>query len=414
MNLEEIKKIEAQRLLPTYDRTPLHFVGGSGVWLRDENGVEYLDLLSGIGVNALGYGHPAIEKAIADQSKKLLHISNLFYHDGQARLAEKLASTTGLDRAFFCNSGTEAWEAALKLARAYSQLRQREGHPAGTKILAMDNSFHGRTMGSLSTTHKQKYREPFTPLVPGVEFVRWNDVADLHAKFSPEVCAVCIEVLQGEGGLRSVSPEFLRAARELTEQSGSLLLLDEIQSGIGRTGDWCAYQHYGVKPDMTTLAKPLAGGLPLGALLCTNEVARAMEPGLHGTTFGGGPLACAVALAVFKTIEDENLLAHVREVGAYFENCLQELKAHHDAIVEVRGRGLMLGLELNDVEVAKAVAAEMLAQKVIINRTSDVVLRFLPPFLIQEEHVDRAIEALDAALSKAAEPALTGGVPHGN
>ncbi len=414
MKLEEIKKIEAERLLPTYDRTPVHFVGGNGVWLRDESGVEYLDLLSGIGVNALGYGHPAIEQAIAEQSKKLLHISNLFYHDGQARLAEKLAAVTGLDRAFFSNSGTEAWEAALKLARAYSQLRQREGHAAGTKILALDSSFHGRTMGSLATTHKLKYREPFVPLVPGVEFVRWNDVADLRAKFSPEVCVVCIEVLQGEGGLRSVSQEFLQAARELTEQAGSLLLLDEIQSGMGRTGEWCAYQHYGIKPDMTTLAKPLAGGLPLGALLSTNEVARAMEPGLHGTTFGGGPLACAVALAVFKTIEDEGLLAHVTEVGGYFESCLRQLKSRHDAIVEVRGRGLMLGLELNDAEVAKAVAAEMLAQKVIINRTSEVVLRFLPPFLIEEEHIDRAIEALDAALSKAAEPALTGGIRHGN
>lgn len=410
MKLEEIKKIEARRLLPTYDRTPVHFVGGDGVWLRDENGDEYLDLLSGIGVNALGYGHPAIEQAIAEQSRKLLHISNLFYHDGQARLAEKLAAITGLDRAFFSNSGTEAWEAALKLARAYAQLRQKEGQVAGTKILALENSFHGRTMGSLSTTHKTKYREPFVPLVPGVEFVRWNDVADLKAKFSPEVCVVCIEVIQGEGGLRSVSAEFLQAARELTQQAGSLLLLDEIQSGIGRTGDWCAYQHYGVKPDMTTLAKPLAGGLPLGALLCTDEVARAMEPGLHGTTFGGGPLACAVALAVLKTIEDEKILEHVREVGDYFKDRLLELKTQHDCIVEVRGRGLMIGLELNDADLAKAVAAELLAQKVIINRTSEVVLRFLPPFVIEKQHIDRAIDALDAALTKTAVPALTGGV----
>ncbi len=414
MKLEEIRKIEAQRLLPTYDRTPVHFVGGSGVWLRDENGVEYLDLLSGIGVNALGYGHPAIEKAIADQSKKLLHISNLFYHDGQARLAEKLASPTGLDRAFFCNSGTEAWEAALKLARAYSQLRRREGHPAGTKYSRWTIPSTVAPWALSRPLTNKNIASPSLPSCPASSSSAGMMSPICTRSFRPKSVPSASKSLQGEGGLRRVSPEFLQAARELTEQSGSLLLLDEIQSGIGRTGDWCAYQHYGVKPDMTTLAKPLAGGLPLGALLCTNEVARAMEPGLHGTTFGGGPLACAVALAVFKTIEDENLLAHVREVGAYFENSLQELKARHDAIVEVRGRGLMLGLELNDVEVAKAVAAEMLAQKIIINRTSDVVLRFLPPFLIQEEHVDRAIEALDAALSKAREPALTGGVPHGN
>jgi acetylornithine/N-succinyldiaminopimelate aminotransferase len=410
MKLEEIKRIEARRLLPTYDRTPVHFVGGHGVWLRDENGDDYLDLLSGIGVNALGYGHPAIERAIAEQSCQLLHISNLFYHDGQAKLAEKLAAITGLDRAFFSNSGTEAWEAALKLARAYAQLRQKEGHTAGTKILALENSFHGRTMGSLSTTHKTKYREPFAPLVPGVEVVRWNDVADLQAKFSAEVCVVCIEVIQGEGGLRSVSPEFLQTAREITRQAGSLLLLDEIQSGIGRTGEWCAYQHYGVKPDMTTLAKPIAGGLPLSALLCTDEVSHAMEPGLHGTTFGGGPLACAVALAVLKTIEDEKILKHVSQVGDYFKDRLLELKAEHDCIVEVRGRGLMIGLELNDADLAKAVAAELLGQKVIINRTSEVVLRFLPPFVIEKKHIDRAIDALDAALTKAAVPVLTGGV----
>jgi len=414
MKLSEIRAQEARLLLPTYDRTPIHFVGGEGVWLRDEDGNKYLDLLSGIGVNALGYGNPVIEQAIAEQSRKLLHISNLYFHDCQAQLAEKLTAMTGLDRAFFCNSGTEAWEAALKLARAYAAKQRQGGKNIGTKFLALDHSFHGRTMGSVSTTHKEKYREPFAPLIPGVEFVRFNDVADLRAKFSSDVCGICIEVLQGEGGIHAVSAEFLEVARELTRSTGSLLLLDEIQSGLGRTGRWCAYQHYDVQPDIVTLAKPLAGGLPLGAMLCTNEVATAMEPGLHGTTFGGGPLACAVALAIIGEIEEKKILDHVNSVGSYFKQQLEVLAGKHDCIVEVRGMGLMLGVELDDSEVAKAVASEMLTQRILINRTSDVVLRFLPPFVIEKEHIDRAIQALDGALSKAGSPVVLEEVAHGN
>jgi acetylornithine/N-succinyldiaminopimelate aminotransferase len=413
MKLEEIRSKEAQLLLPTYDRTPIHFAGGDGVWLHDEDGNAYLDLLSGIGVNALGYRNPAIEQAIAEQSRKLLHISNLYFHDGQARLAEKLTAMTGLDRAFFCNSGTEAWEAAMKLARACAGLQRKRGKNVGTKFLALEHSFHGRTMGSVSTTHKEKYREPFAPLIPTVEFVRFNDVDDLRAKFSSDVCGVCIEVVQGEGGIHPVSAEFLATARELASAAGSLLLLDEIQSGLGRTGKWCAYQHYGVHPDITTLAKPLAGGLPLGAMLCTNEVAEAMEPGLHGTTFGGGPLACAVALAVIADIEERKLLEHVNATGNYFKRRLEALATKYGCIVAVRGIGLMLGVEINDADLAKAIAADLLAHRILINRTSDVVLRFLPPFVIEKEHIDRALHALDSALLKLA-PAAMEEVVHGN
>jgi len=413
MKLQDIRSQEAKLLLPTYDRTPIHFVRGEGVWLRDEDGNKYLDLLSGIGVNALGYGNAAIEKAISEQSRKLLHISNLYFHDGQAQLAEKLTAMTGLDRAFFCNSGTEAWEAAMKLARAYAGLQRKRGKNIGTKFLALEHSFHGRTMGSVSTTHKEKYREPFAPLIPSVEFVRFNDVTDLRAKFSPEICGVCIEVIQGEGGIHAVSQEFLETARELTQAAGSLLLLDEIQSGLGRTGKWCAYQNYGVKPDITTLAKPLAGGLPLGAMLCTNEVATAMEPGLHGTTFGGGPLACAVALAVINEIEQKKILDHVSSVGDYFKQQLESLAKKRECIVTVRGTGLMLGVEINDPELAKAIAADMLAQRILLNRTSDVVLRFLPPFVIEKEHIDQAIHALDSAMQKLA-PVTMEEVAHGH
>ncbi|HTU52240.1 MAG TPA: aspartate aminotransferase family protein [Acidobacteriaceae bacterium] len=407
MKLNDIRTAEAKLLVKTYDRTPISFVGGEGVHLLDENGVRYLDLLSGIGVCALGYGHPAILAAIDQQSRKLMHTSNLFYHPGQAELALRLTEMTGLDRVFFCNSGTEAWEAALKLARAYATLRRSEGFPLGTKILALEHSFHGRTMGSVSTTHKQNYRKPFEPLLAGVEFVRFDDVADLEAKFSDEVCAVCLEPVQGEGGIRPVSKEFFAAARRLTQRTGALLLADEIQSGLGRTGEWCAYQHYGILPDVTTLAKPLGCGIPIGAMLCTEEAARAFSPGMHGTTFGGGPLACAVAIAVVDTMRRDNLLDHIRKTGKYFFEQLQSLAKRHSAVVEIRGKGLMLGVELSNPDLTKYVVAQMMERHIIINRTSETVLRFLPPFIVEPKHIDQAVQALDEILSSASAANLT-------
>lgn len=398
--LDQIKAAESRLLLSTYERNPILFVGGQGVHIVDENGTKYLDLLSGIGVNALGYASPVIEQAIARQSRALIHTSNLFYHEGQAELALRLTERTGLDRCFFANTGTEAWEGALKLARAYAGLRRGEGANIGTKFLALENSFHGRTFGSVSTTHKAKYREPFAPVVPGVEFVRFNDVADLRAKFSNEVCAILVEVIQGEGGVRPLSQEFFAEARALTSSTGALLIADEIQAGMGRTGKWCAYQHYGIQPDVTTLAKPLAGGIPLGAVLCTEEVARSIHAGMHGTTFGGGPLACAVAIAVIDHIEQQHLLKHATEVGDYFQSRLRELAARHEAINDVRGKGLMLAAELDSADLAKLTVAEMLKRRILINCTSDTVLRFLPPYILQREHVDEAIEALDAIFTE--------------
>ncbi len=398
--MQQIKAAEAKLLLQTYERNPILFTGGEGVYLTDEQGEQYLDLLSGIGVNALGYSHPVIENAIAEQSKKLLHISNLFYHPGQAELALRLTEMTGLDRAFFANTGTEAWEAAMKVARAYAGLLRSEGKQIGTKFLAIENSFHGRTFGSVSTTYKAKYREPFGPVVPGVEFVRFNDVADLRAKFSNEVCAILLEPIQGEGGIRPVSQEFFAAARELTQSTGALLVADEIQSGLGRTGKWFAYQHYGIQPDITTIAKPLAGGLPLGAMLCTEEVARAIHPGMHGTTFGGGPLACAVAIAVIDHMKTANLLDHVTATGTYFKEGLKKLQSKHSAIVEVRGEGLMLAAQLDSAELAKAVLAKLLERRILINRTDETVLRFLPPFILEPKHVDIALQAIDDILTE--------------
>jgi acetylornithine/N-succinyldiaminopimelate aminotransferase len=410
MNLVSNQAAEKKLLLNTYERNPYLFVSGQGVYLRDENGHDYLDLLSGIGVSALGYAHPAVEKAILEQSRKLIHTSNLFFHEHTAPLAQRLTEISGLDRVFFSNSGTEAWEAALKLARANAGRLRAQGRNIGTKFLALDHSFHGRTIGAVATTAKDKYREPFMPVMPGVEFVRFNDVADLRAKFSHEVCGICLEAVQGEGGIHPVSQEFFQAARDLCNSTGALLLVDEIQSGLGRTGKWFAYQHYNILPDVTTLAKPIANGIPMGAMLCTNAAADSITPGMHGTTFGGGPLACAVAIAVIDTIKQTNLLEHIQTTGAYFHDQLTKLASRHDCIVDVRGLGLMLGVELNSADLAKQITSDLMAQRIIINRTSETVLRFLPPFILEHTHIDQAIQVLDHTLTAA----LAGAAPAGD
>ena len=401
MSLASVSRMEGKLLLPTYERQPILFVRGRGAYLWDSQGKRYLDFLSGIGVNALGHNHPAIQAAIKRQAGRLIHVSNLFFHEYQAELARMLTLISGLDRAFFCNSGTEAWEGALKLARAFAQTTNKNGHKPKWRILAMENSFHGRTFGALATTGQPKYRAPFVPLMPGVSFVKFNDVHDLQRKFDSSVCAVCIETIQGEGGICPVTKEFLGLASRLTEQNGALLVLDEIQCGLGRTGRHFAYQHYGVTPDVVTVAKPLACGLPLGAILTTERVASCMHPGLHGTTFGGGPLACAVAIEFLR--EEKKLLRHVRTLGEYFRAALEALDRKHKSIQDVRGAGLMQALELDSPELAKAVAKQLLQRGIIINRTHETVLRFLPPYVIQKKHVDQVVKALDAALHKNAE-----------
>jgi len=397
MNLASVIRSEERLLLPTYDRHKILFEKGRGVYLWDSRGNRYLDFLSGIGVNALGHAHPAIQTTLKRQAGQLIHVSNLFFHEYQAELAKRLTAISGLNRAFFCNSGTEAWEGALKLARIYARTKNTNGHKPKWRILALDNSFHGRTFGSLATTGQAKYRDPFVPLLPGVGFVRFNDVDDLKHQFDAGVCAICIETIQGEGGVCPVSPEFLQMARQLTGDRDALLILDEIQCGLGRTGNYFAYQHYGVQPDIVTIAKPLAAGLPLGAILMTNRVASSMNPGMHGTTFGGGPLACAVAIEFLRVLEE--LLDHVREVGGYFRRQLEKLKTRHECIREIRGMGLMLGVELNSSDVSKAVVSTLLQNRILINRTHETVLRFLPPYIIREKHVDEVIRALDSALT---------------
>ncbi|MBZ5509614.1 MAG: aspartate aminotransferase family protein [Acidobacteriia bacterium] len=398
MNLEAVARAEARLLLPTYDRKRVLFRRGQGCYLWDDRGRRYLDWLSGIGVCALGYNHPAVLAAIRKQAPRLVHISNLFYHDYQAALAERLARISGLDRAFFCNSGSEAIEGALKLARAYARLHNKNGSKAPWRFLAMENSFHGRTAGALAATATKKYREPFEPLLPGVRFVKFNNAADLEKKFDGSVCAVLLEPIQGEGGINPVTPEFFSLARKLAERHGALLIADEIQCGLGRTGEYFAFQKYGVTPDILALAKPLASGLPLGAIVTREHVAAAIKPGLHGTTFGGGPLACAVAITFLDTLQRENVIANVRRVGKYFREKLETVKRQHPSVVEARGIGLMLALQLGVP--GKDVVDACLARGLVINCTHDTVLRFLPPFIITEKQVDEGMKLLDQALTE--------------
>jgi acetylornithine/N-succinyldiaminopimelate aminotransferase len=400
VNLDQIQKLESKLLLSTYDRYPVALRKGRGVYVFDDKGRKYLDMLSGIGVNALGYAHPALTKTIARQSKLLVHTSNLFYHEYQGRLAAALTKISGLDRAFFTNSGTEAWEAALKVARAYARANGLEGKEPKWRILALEHAFHGRTFGALATTHKEKYRTPFAPVVPGVEFVKFDDVADLERKFDDTVCAIGFEFVQGEGGIRPVSKAFAQAAHDLARKHDALLIADEIQSGLGRTGRWFAYQQFGIQPDLVTVAKPIAGGLPLGALLASERVSGCMHPGMHGTTFGGGPLACAVALELLRTIEKQKLLKHIEKTGAYFIDRLKDLQRAHSAISVVRGQGLMIGVELESSDLAKAVFKQMLDRGVIVNRTDETVIRFLPPFIVQKAHIHHALRQFALALQK--------------
>jgi acetylornithine aminotransferase/acetylornithine/N-succinyldiaminopimelate aminotransferase len=425
--LEEIQAAEARLLIHTYDRFPVLFVAGEDVHLIDEKGNRYLDLLSGIGVNALGYSNRVIQETIAKQSRTLINASNYYFNDKMASLAERVTRITGMDRVYFGNSGCEAIECALKLARAHAGILREEGKQIGTKFLALEQSFHGRTFGAISATYKEKYRLPFEPVVPGFEFVKFNDIEDLRSKFSSDVCGILLEAIQGEGGVRPLSPEFFAEARALADSTGALLIVDEIQAGLGRTGKWCAYQHFGIpgapadgsssvgwiKPDITTLAKPLAGGIPMSATLCTNEVARAFHAGMHGTTFGGGPLACAVAIAVIDTIEKEKLLDHVTKIGEYFQAQLRKLAERHPCIIEVRGKGLMIAADLNSAELGKYAVTEMLKHFVVINCTSDTTLRFLPPYIFERVHVDTTIAALDKVFTKYAETQNAGGQNHG-
>ena len=396
MNLKQVVEAEGKYLVSNYKKYPLLIDKGRNCILYDYSGKRYLDLLAGIAVNALGYNHPRIMNVLRKQIKKSIHVSNLFYHPYQALLAKRLVELSGLDKAFFCNSGTEAVEAAFKLARGFAYKNQLgEGKH---EILTLDNAFHGRTYGALSATASEKYRKPYEPLVPGFRFVRFNDVDDLKSAFSPRVCAIIIEPLQGEGGIHSCSEEFLKFARQLCDQNQALLIFDEIQCGIGRTGRYFYFEKFGIKPDVLTLAKPLGLGMPLGALLTSDRIAPTFGPGDHGTTFGGGPLACRLGMEFLKVMEDDDLLAQIREKGNFFKSKLEALKAKYQFVTDVRGEGLMLGMQLEFP--AREIVNRCLEAGFVINVTSDNVLRFLPPYIISEKQITKFSKALDKIFSE--------------
>jgi acetylornithine/N-succinyldiaminopimelate aminotransferase len=391
---------ESRYLIKTYRRPPIVFTHGRGCRLYDSQGREYLDFLGGIAVNALGHAHPRMVRVIRREAGRATHVSNLFHNPHQAPLAHKLAQWSGIDRVFFSNSGSEAIEGALKLARAYAHAK---GTGRKTRILALENSFHGRTMGALSITHTPKYREPFAPLIPGAEFVRFNDVADLEAKFDDTVCAIVIEPIQGEGGVFLVSDEFWQKARSLTEKYDAALIADEIQCGLGRTGRKFGYQKFDSLPDIVTVAKPLAGGLPLGAFIASDKFAAALTPGMHGSTFGGGPLVCATALEFLTLVEELNLIANVRARGVELRAGLEKLAARFDFIREVRGEGLIVGVDLT-VDGGPFVA-EALREGLLINCTHDHILRLLPPFIVRARDIEEFLKKFETVLARVAKSA---------
>ena len=401
----DARLLDAEKfLLPTYKRPRVVMTHGRGAYVYDSTGKQYLDFLGGIAVNALGHAHPRIMKVIRREAARAIHLSNLYHNAFQGPLARKLTEWSGLDRVFFANSGTEAMDGAMKLARL---IGRRPEEPAGTiarkhRFLALENSFHGRTFGAISVTSPEKYRLPFAPVVPGVDFVRFNDLADLEAKFDDTVCAILLETVQGEGGIYPVSEAFWNRARVLATQNGALLIADEIQCGLGRTGRYFAYQKFSSKPDIALVAKPLAAGLPLGAILTTEAVASHVSPGMHGTTFGGGPLACAVALEFLNVVEGEKLLDNIQTRGAELREGLTKVASKFACIREIRAEGLMIGIELS-VEGAPFVT-EAMQRGLLINCTHDFTLRLLPPFIITRAQVREFLQLFELVLAKTSQP----------
>lgn len=385
---EDVQQLEREYLLQNYARYPLVLRRGKGCYVYDLDGKRYLDLIAGIGVSALGHAHPRIVKVIREQAGLLIHTSNLYYHEYQGKLAKKLAEVSGLQRTFFCNSGTEAIEGAIKMIHSHG----RRINPDKYEIISLSNSFHGRTMGALSITGQPKYREPFEPLMPGVKFIPVNDVAALEQVVSDKTAGIVLESVQGEGGIYPLSTEFVRKARELADRYDALLVDDEIQCGVGRPGTHFAYQLHTpvIMPDIMVAAKPLGCGVPLGVIVTNERAAKAIAPGMHGSTFGGGALACRVGLEFMEILD--GLLPSIRQVGAYFRVRLDELAHKYSVIKEVRTAGLMIGVEF--VAPCKQLVNDAMAQGLLINVTHDTVLRMLPPYIVTEQQVDQAMKGL--------------------
>lgn len=394
MNKQEYIDGAEQALLHTYNRFPLVLDRGEGVYLYDTDGKQYLDFAAGIAVCALGYGCQAYNEALKNQIDRMIHTSNLYYNVPVLEAAQKALAASGMDRIFFTNSGTEAIEGAMKAAKKYAF--SRDGH-AGHEIIAMQHSFHGRSLGALSVTGNAHYQEPFEPLIPGIRFAVYNDLDSVKAQMTEKTCAIILETVQGEGGIYPADPRFLQGLRSLCDEKDILLILDEIQCGMGRTGAMFAWQKYGVKPDIMTVAKALGGGVPVGAFLMTQRVAdQSLTPGDHGTTYGGNPLVGAAVSAVFDIFEKEHIVEHVAETAPYLEKKLDELKEKYSFIKDRRGMGLMQGLQM-EIPVGQ-VAAKALEQGLMVITAGSDVLRFVPPLVIEKQHVDEMAEKLDAVL----------------
>jgi acetylornithine/N-succinyldiaminopimelate aminotransferase len=380
-------------LFPTYKRPPFALVKGEGCRVWDETGKAYLDFVGGIAVCALGHSSPIVTKALEEQSRTLVHVSNLYYTRPQAELAKLLVENSFADRVFFCNSGAEANEAAIKIARRYT--REKFG-PGKYTIVSMQGSFHGRTMATLSATGQSKVQVGYDPLLPGFKFVPYNDLAALKAAVDDTVCAVMLEPIQGEGGIVVPHPDYLKGVKEICREKGALLIFDEIQTGMGRTGRLFAHEHFGVSPDIMSLAKALGNGLPIGAMLSTEALSSAFGPGSHASTFGGTPLVTAVSKAVLSSLLNDGWLDHCRNMGSYFRGRLEELKKHHACIKEVRGLGLIIGVELD--RPGAPVMEACVQRGFLINCAQEKVLRFVPPLVVTEKEIDQLIEALGSVL----------------
>ncbi len=383
-------------LFPTYKRPPFALVKGEGCRVWDESGKEYLDFVGGIAVCALGHSSPIVTKALEEQSRTLVHVSNLYYTRPQAELAKLLVEHSFADRVFFCNSGAEANEAAIKIARRYT--KEKFG-PGKYTIISMQGSFHGRTMATLSATGQSKVQVGYDPLLPGFKFVPYNDLASLKAAVDDTVCAVMLEPIQGEGGIVVPHPDYLKGVKEICRENGALLIFDEIQTGMGRTGRLFAYEHFGVSPDIMSLAKALGNGLPIGAMLSTEALSSAFGPGSHASTFGGTPLVTAVAKAVVTSLLNDGWLDHCRNMGTYFRAKLEEMKKRHACIKEVRGLGLIIGVELD--RPGAPVLEACVQRGFLFNCAQEKVLRFVPPLVVTKKEIDQLMEALDSVLGGA-------------
>ena len=396
MNKQEYISGVESTLLHTYNRFSLVLEKGEGVYLYDTDGKKYLDFAAGIAVCALGYGKKEYNDALKAQIDHLLHTSNLYYNVSVMEAAQKALAASDMDRIFFTNSGTEAIEGALKAAKKYAYTR--DGH-AGHEVNAMQHSFHGRSLGALSVTGTKHYQEPFEPLIPGIRFAKYNDLDSVKELINDKTCAIIMETVQGEGGIYPASPEFLQGVRALCDENDILLILDEIQCGMGRTGAMFAWQNYGVKPDIMTAAKALGCGVPVGAFMMTQKVAdQSLAPGDHGTTYGGNPFVGAAVSAVFDIFEKEQIVAHVNKIAPYLEEKLDALKEKYDFVIARRGMGLMQGLELESSVPVGQVAAKALEKGLIVITAGSNVLRFVPPLVIEQEHVDEMAAILDEVL----------------